>query len=78
MARAHGEVSERVGYLGRGKKQNDRQQKGFTSLATFISRYIRYSCSAENIRTVIVAAMKCAFGWHPSGHRLTFIGFGMD
>ena len=32
------------------------------SLATFISRYIRYSCSAENIRTAIVAAMKCAFG----------------
>ena len=43
------------------------------SLATFI----RYSCSAESIRTVIVAAMKCAFGWHQGAHRSTFIGFGM-
>jgi hypothetical protein len=42
------------------------------------SRYIRYNCSAENIRTVIVAVMKCAFGWHQSEHRSTFIGFGMD
>jgi hypothetical protein len=34
----------------------------FPSLATFISPYIRYSCSPENIRTVIAVEMTCAFG----------------
>ena len=70
----------RTGELSKARYQRINGQsrwRGYsTSLATSISRYIRYSCSPENIRTAIVAAMKCAFGWHQSEHRSTFIGFG--
>jgi hypothetical protein len=68
-----------------GKKQNDRQPRAIALAWLFHlvgdvhqPLHTVQLFSREYPRTVIVAAMKCAFGWHQGEHRSTFIGFGMD